>query len=474
MATRNERSSKALVEKGNGALAQYRFAAAEAAFTQALKLAPSNSGALTGMARIMWDRYHDGFRSYEYYHAAVLAHPEDVDARLNRAQSANRLGDIETAERDLDFAIAHNTFNMRLYAILHNQKKIALGDRHYQRLTQLTSGHLLADRQRSTAHFVLGSIHEKNKNFRTAFAHFRAANDFRAGIEDFRKFMFNRLFTHQAIAGALPLEPVAAPTPAPRFIFVVGMPRSGSTLLEQILTTRDGVGSVGEATFMRRHWLDALADVFGEKVTNKTDPGKLTPHMPAKLKKIRQSYVDDIARTVSAVGNHTIVDKQLGCFELVPLLLAMFPDARVLHCRRHPLDVGLSCYTQDFGDIKYSARLPQIGFMYRFHHEVMKAWEFYGDGRVMSVCYEDVAARPQDMVPEILAFCGLPFDQTAVDPTRSKNLVNTASEGQVNRPIYRSAMGRWQQYADELEPLAMALGGWEWLEAHAPALDRAA
>jgi len=474
MATRNERTAKGLAEKGNAALAQYRLKAAEAAFTQAVKLVPDYAGGLTGMARVMWERYHDGERSYAYYDAAAKAQPDNVDVRLNRAQFANRVGDKATAERDLDFAIAQETLNTRVYAILHNLKRLSIGDRHYSRLRKLTSGNLLADDQRKTAHFVLGSLHEKEGDYKSAFTHFRMANEFCQGVDDFRKVMFQRLFMHKAIAAALPATALPATPSEPRPLFIVGMPRSGSTLLEQILTTREGVGSIGEATFMRRHWLDAVAEVFGETITNKTDHRALAPRLGETLKTMRDRYVEDVGRTVSAAGNHTVVDKQLMNFELIPLLLAMFPDARILHCRRHPLDVGVSCFTQDFADVAYSARLSQIGFVYRFYHEVTKAWEAHDDGRVMSVTYEEVATRPAEFVPDILAFCGLPFDETALDPTRSKNLVNTASEGQVNRRIYRSAMGRWQHYVGELEPLVTALGGWEWLEAHAPSLDRAA
>ncbi len=472
MVSRHQRRASELLETGDAARAALDLAGAERAFAKSLELVPNNPGGLIGMAKMAWDRRHDASAARAYYDAAIAAAPDNVEARLARGSFLSTVGAGDVASDDAIDVLAKQPKNIKAFKILHLSGKIKHNDSHFHELLRLSRSAALSDADRSHAHFILGAIYEKNGEFDDAFTHYRIANDFKSSLSDYRKIAFYKHFNNRAIRALTPLPETAAGTDEPRMIFIVGMPRSGSTLLEQLLTTRPGVGSVGEATFFRWHWRRIVSACFGDSICSNSDPYKLVAYLtPERLHNLRESYMNDIKNTIPCQHNNVIVDKNLDNFDAVPVLAAIFPNARILHTFRHPLDTCISCYSQDFTSIKYSTRLPMLGLTYRFYFEVMEEWKKLELPQLLDVNYEKLAINPAAEMPKILDYCDLPFDTTALDPTVSDNVVRTASHAQVRNAIYRSSVGRWRHYAAELGPLVYALGGRDWVNAHAPAVD---
>lgn len=469
MVSRNQRRASELLKEGDAACATQDLASAEKAFAKSLELVPNNAGGLTGMARMAWERRHDDEGARAYYDAAVAACPESLEARLNRGSFLATVGD-ETAVSDANYVLSKQSNNINAYKLLHRVGKIRHGDLNFQELLRLSQSGSLSDDDRARVHFIIASIYEKNNKFKDAFTHYRIANDFKSKDIDFRAAKFYSTFVNRAIKYALPLPQIPVIEDAPRMIFIVGMPRSGSTLLEQLLTTREGVGSVGEASFFRRHWRATINACFGDTISSSSDPSKLAAYLTReRLLALRDSYMRDVKATVPAKNHAVIVDKQLDNYDVLPIISTLFPNSRILHTYRHPLDTCVSCYGQDFSSVRYAARLSTIGYTYRFYHEVVKDWKDLEIPQLLDVNYEALVQNPTTQVKKVMDFCDLWFDDTALDPRASENVVRTASYAQVKRAIYQSSIGRWRHYAAELEPLVYALGGWEWVNAHTPA-----
>jgi hypothetical protein len=212
------------------------------------------------------------------------------------------------------------------------------------------------------------------------------------------------------------------------------MPRSGSTLVEQILASHSEIHGAGELLQLR-----ALFEAGG-------DEHRVAEAVLAKLKRTSPR-----AR---------IIDKDLANFLHLGLIHRVFPRARIIHCRRDPLDTCFSAYTKLFvGDLGYAYELGELGRYYRDYHALMAHWrQVLPSTAFLEVDYEALVADPQNETRRLLDFLGLPWDEACVRFFETERTVTTSSFAQVRRPIYRSSIGRTQSLRSHLKPLIDALG----------------
>jgi len=224
-------------------------------------------------------------------------------------------------------------------------------------------------------------------------------------------------------------------------VFVVGMPRSGTTLVEQILASHPDVHGAGE--------LNLLSEVSG---------GALFPTLGRELPAWGRAYAERLAAL--APGKRRVVDKMPSNFQFLGLIQLMLPNARIIHCRRDPIDTCLSCYSRKFADRQdFSYDLRDLGRYYRAYEDLMDHWRrLLPHDRLLEVRYEDLVNDLRTEAERLVAFCGLEWNEACLDFHRTDRPVQTASVNQVRQPIYRSSVSRWKQYARHLEPLLGALG----------------
>jgi hypothetical protein len=236
-----------------------------------------------------------------------------------------------------------------------------------------------------------------------------------------------------------------------RPIFVIGMPRSGTSLVEQILSSHPdvfGAGELPDVPAIAR----ALAQYSNPPAEYPDCMAKLTINLPA----IAQGYLNRVA-TMNDTAER-FVDKLPGNFEYLPLLALIFPNAVFLHCRREAMDTCLSCYFQNFASgHDYAFSQVHLGTYYRLYEKLMAAWQTLLPGRIHEVVYERIVARPEEESKQIVEKAGLAWDAACLAPHRNKRPVSTASSWQVRQPIYNRSVGRWRNYADFLGPLKLAL-----------------
>lgn len=240
-------------------------------------------------------------------------------------------------------------------------------------------------------------------------------------------------------------------TTGPRLIFIVGMPRSGTTLLEQILTGHPSVRSVGE-----RAWFSEIAAAGWPAFVKLLQQSEVAGLNAARLlNSWRQQYYDRI--TEAGETGQVILDKTPENYLALPLLQVLFPDATVIYCRRQPRDLALSCWMTDFTEIPWSNSPEDIIQRIRDAERLMQRWQEVLPIPIDSVDYESLVHDPAVVGARVARACGLEWQDEFLQFSHRPQPIKTASTLQARRPIYQSSVGRWRHYAPHLAALFESL-----------------
>jgi len=298
-------------------------------------------------------------------------------------------------------------------------------------------------------HFSLGKAYLDTKDSARAFVHFNEGNRLKRST-----FAYDSAATGEwmaQIAAAFPAELFArmkgSGTASDMPVFVLGMPRSGTTLIEQIVSSHPLVTGAGE--------LSALQYVIEPHGPFPQTVSQLTPETFAEL---GREYLRRIAPL--AKGRPHLVDKMPSNFLYAGIIPLILPGARIVHMRRDAVDTCLSCYTKLFsGDQSFTYNQTELGEFYRHYERLMAHWrEVLPVDRFIEIDYEAVVDDLEGEARRLVEFLGLPWDDACLRFYDNQRVVRTASVNQVRRPIYRSSKGRWRAHADQLGDLLAALG----------------
>lgn len=237
-------------------------------------------------------------------------------------------------------------------------------------------------------------------------------------------------------------------------VFILGMPRSGSTLIEQILASHPDVHGCGEVKFLRA----AMNGGKGGHPLLSEHPAIMRELGPAQLRTIASTYLAAIG--VQAGGAMRITDKLPTNYLFVGLIHLLFPNAKIINTMRNPVDTCLSMFATLFAEgMPYSYDFAELGAHYCHYIDLMAHWQaVLPPGVMCTVAYEDVVADTEGMARQLLGFLDLRWDDACMLPHKSGRPVKTASAAQVRKPVYTSAVARWKKYGPGLDPLISALG----------------
>jgi hypothetical protein len=318
--------------------------------------------------------------------------------------------------------------------------------------------------------FALGKAYDDIGDYERAFARFAEGNaQKRAGLvyDEAKTFahlqMIAKAFTTDAIDARRGLgDATAAP------IFIFGMPRSGSTLIEQILSRHPDVSARGEIDAFEMAAADAV-DADGRHLSL---PEMFSRLPPGQLQAIGRRYVERM--TAAGEDAKRTTDKKPSNFLFAGLIHLALPGARLIHTRRDAIDTCWSCFSQRFADVGMPSAydLGELGRFYCAYDSLMEHWRrVLPEGAILTVDYEDVVADLEGQTRRILAHCGLEWNDACLEFHKSRRQVRTASAGQVNQPLYNNAVGRGRNYERFLAPLINELAA---LSRPAPAEQAAA
>jgi tetratricopeptide (TPR) repeat protein len=308
----------------------------------------------------------------------------------------------------------------------------------------------LGGRQRASAHYALGQLYDKSGRYGDAFAHFHLGSDLRsrsvpmgnidelretveARIDIFRTDLIARLSRYGSQDDSL--------------VFIAGMPRSGTTLLEQILSSHSEVQGLGE-----RQDIWQTVQGLPWKIRSKTKyPWCVTQLSGECVQSISRSLLE---KRRDAVGQcRRIVTKCPADVWDLGLISILFPRARIIDCRRDSIDACLSCYMQDFVAVGYAVSLDMLAEVHLSYRRLMEHWRAVLPSSMFEVKYEELVTRPSELIPDLCRFCGLEYEERCAQFHENRKHVDTASRWQVREPLYSTSVRRWERYRPFLGPL---------------------
>ncbi len=301
------------------------------------------------------------------------------------------------------------------------------------------------------AHFSLGKLYDDLREYDRAFPHFLRANELKntSGIRDQLLDSMDEIRSTQTSDFFANAPRATVQTERP--IFIVGMPRSGTTLTEQILASHPLVAGGGELSD-----IGAIQDwIEKETPLNASFPVRGSVE---QMNVGANRYLTRLLK-VSPEAKH-VTDKMPHNFVHLGLIALLFPKAKIVHCHRNPMDNCLSIFTYDFNAAHpYAADLKRLGMHYRGYQSLMEHWREHLPLPIFDLRYEDMVAEQEATSRALLDFCGLPWDERCLQFHKSKRIVGTFSYNQVRQPIYKKSVERWRKYESHLGPLRAALEG---------------
>lgn len=313
-----------------------------------------------------------------------------------------------------------------------------------------------SERTRALVLLSLGKILDKRGEYQQAFDHFAQFNSLRAKFAPFDPADHDKLIEQliQVFDRNYFQQPPATGSNSGQPIFIVGMPRSGTSLVEQILASHPRIAGAGELSDF-----DDVTGGLAARVGSASPYPECAPSLDDEtLGAICDAYLTHQAQ-FRETDEDRVTDKMPGNFLHLGLIASCFPEAHIIHCRRHPLDTCLSCFIQDFSDHHaYRHKLDQLGHYYRQYERLMAHWQDVVPNPIMDVSYEQLIGDLETASRHLLDFLGLEWDDACLQFHRHERKVRTASMWQVRQPAYSSSMGRWRPYEEQLAPLIEALG----------------
>ncbi len=399
------------VEIGRG-----NFDAAENLIGKAMALQPDNAIFHHNLAYVLGAQSR-GEEAEASYRRAIALDPDYAEAHFNLAQSVRaKPGDPLVASLERLLAKPGRSASARCY----------LG-------------------------FAAGKVYDDLGDHDRAFGHFLAGNRARGARPNPA---YSSAYLERILESSRPLLQAERPAPGAGQagpVFIVGMPRSGTSLVEQVLASHPAVFGAGELPFVER-----IAEALGAHCAS----GAVYPEcLPAVPDAVLEGFAASYRKESSAAGTSVVTDKAPLNFRHLGLIALLFPGARIVHCRRGPLDTCLSCFFQNFAKgQEYSFDLAELGRFFQDYRKMMAAWAEILPIEVFDLDYEELVADLEGVGRSLLSYCGLDWHPDCARFFETRRPVLTASRVQVRRPLYSSSVGKWRRYARHLGPLIETLG----------------
>jgi tetratricopeptide (TPR) repeat protein len=449
--------SLARAEYAEVLIEQLKYVEARHALERLLKDDPRNSAYYRSLYATTMVGLGEHQEAVNLYRMLIEQTPNDPDLHLSLAHALKTLGRRDEAVATYRQAAALRADFGDAYWSLANLKTYRFTDQELALLRAMQDRPNMAPIDRYHFHFALGKALEDRGEYAESYAYYARGNAHKRAESRYRPEIIENN-TRQQIEICTPGYFAARRgwgNPAPDPIFIVGLPRSGSTLLEQILASHSGVEGTQELSLVQQ----IVAGLRGR------DSDSDNPRYPRVLREL--SAEDFLQRAqqylagarVYRTGRPFFIDKMPNNFRHLGLIRSMLPNAKIIDARREPLACCFSNLKQLFArGQEFTYSIDDIARYYRTYLELMRHWKAVLPGGVLTIQHEDLVNDLQGNVRQILDFCGLDFEPRCIEFHKTARSVRTASSEQVRQPIYRDGLDQWKNFEPWLEPLKVALG----------------
>lgn len=442
------KSIQTYLNQARNAYQNRSFDEAEALLGKAVQLEPANAEALHGLG-VLHDQRKNYDQAAEYYRRAINAEPGNAVYRRGLAALL-----FETGEHDESRALYEG--------LIHDNPNDVDAHFAYSRLTayraddptlaalQIAGNNLgrIAPEERVRLCFTIGKAQQDLGEYAQAFEAFAAGNALHYKLHPYNEAANYALLgdLRDCIDASLLQRFAKAGDRDPSPIFVLGMPRSGSTLVEQMLASHSDVAAAGEVKYLKQC---IQTHLVGDKQT-------IANALPEWTEESIQAAASDylLHLNLHADGKARVVDKMPGNFAFVGLIALLFPQAKIVHTVRHPMATLWSNYSTHFGDaLYYTYDFDVLARYFGKYREMMVHWRsVLPANAVFDLHYEELVSDPEATLRELLEYLGLEWQSSCLDFYRLSRNVKTASVAQVRQPLYATAVAQWENYREQLRP----------------------
>jgi len=432
-----------------------KFLDAIESYKQATRLEPKNPSVWGGLGNAYAvANYQD--KAAEAYARAVSLNPDAPSLQMGYAHILKTLGDQEGSLKAYRSAIAAKPDFGEVYWSMANLKTFSFEEDEVAAMEHELKNEKLDTSSQVHFRFALGKAYEDKKNYDRAWHYYHSGNQQQRmevshdaletnARQDEIIEVFSKEFIEKQSGNGF-----EAPDP----ILIVGLPRSGSTLVEQILASHSQVEGTSELPNLAR-----VAHSVGRyRPDHKQFPKSARDLSKRDWRAYGKQYIEETRRH-RETGTPFFTDKMPNNYSLIGFLHLVLPNAKVINTRRHPFDSCLGAYKQLFGrGQNFTYDMYDLADYYRQYHKTVSHWHDVLPGKVLDVHYEETVSDLDSQVARILQHCGLPFEEKCLRFWETKRAVRTASSEQVRQPIYTGALGKWRRYEEHLDLWKEQLG----------------
>ena len=381
--------------------------------------------------------------------------PHDPVTHVSKGHALKTGGKTAEAVSSYQAAIDAQPMHCDAWYSLANLKTYRFDDDQIRTMLELDKNPHLAGQDRVYLQFALGKAFEDKNAFDKSFFHYSKGNDIKRTQVQYRADGTSRECEEQIAACTPETFKQVSGHDAPDPIFIVGLPRAGSTLLEQILSSHSQIDGTLELPNVLS--ISGKLRRLGQREGNNRYPEILNHLTPETLRELGEEYIRDTQ--IHRLGAPFFIDKMPNNFRHIGLIRLMLPNAKIIDARRDPMACCFSGFKQLFAEGQlFSYSLDDIGRYYKDYVKLMAHWDEVIPGYVLRVQHEDVVANLETQVTRMLDFCGVPFEESCLEFHKTERNVRTPSSEQVRQPIFSTALEQWKNYEPWLEPLKQALG----------------
>lgn len=418
-----------------------------------VSLSPNNPEALFNLGRVL-EKAEQWEEVISVYYKGLALQPRHADAMSGLARAHMTMGEFDQARKLCQRIMVENPHALSTYSLALSLGepetmgiKLERVEREFQKANEDK------DEKRHLA-FTLAKYLEKQGQYDKAFGYLSDGNRIKRSSFEYEigqeGAFFNSIKEHfsKELIGQKEVQNCSHERP----IFILGMPRSGTTLTEQILASHSQVFGAGELDELRK-----LLKEYSDPSDYRQFPQVVAQMGDGLLEQMGLRYLEKLRRL--SPDSPRVTDKMPHNFLHLGVIRILFPNAKVIHCRRDPVDNCLSIFKQDFKSIhKYAYDLEELGRYYLLYRDLMTHWaNVLPEGYVFDLDYEAMVADQEGMSRKLLEFCDLPWEDGCLEFHKTRRAVRTASQSQVRKKIYSGSVKLWQQYEEQLQPLIRVL-----------------